>query len=160
MSPLKKLTVDRRGAVAMIIALGSPMLIGGMGLSIDTIQWTIAKRELQRQADSAAIAGAFSLAQGANVTSSAAADLARNASLPLSLTRIENAPTAGSEAGNARAVRVVIASQLKLPFSGALLGGAIEIPAEATVSGGYSNGNVNSNQTRTLSPGNDRGMDL
>jgi hypothetical protein len=252
---IRKLLRDRRGAVAMILALGTPVLIGGMGLSIDTIQWTLAKRQLQRQADSGAIAGAFGLAQGASVQSTVSGDLTRNTSLPLSTTVIENAPTAGPEAGNPRAVRVAIATEMNLPFSGFFVGGPVEIPAEATasmvsngqycalslenttatgitmwgsstvnlgcgmatnsrgntavaaggssritaspiaavgvvpnssnygpgtdlisysvsqpdpfaglpnptVSGGYSNGNVNSNQTRTLNPGNYRGMDL
>ena len=102
MSPLRKLRHDRRGAVAMILALATPMLVGGMGFGIDTIQWTLAKRSLQRQADSGAIAGAYALAQGASVSTSVNSDLARNQTLPLSTTVIENAPTAGPHAGKAR----------------------------------------------------------
>jgi Flp pilus assembly protein TadG len=97
MSPLKNLMQDRRGAVAMVLALATPVLVGGMAFGIDTIQWTLARRELQRQADSAAIAGAYGLAQGADVRASVTSDLARNASFPLSQTAIENAPTAGRQ---------------------------------------------------------------
>jgi hypothetical protein len=111
-----------------------PILIGGMGLGIDTIQWTMAKRELQRQADSGAIAGAYSLAQGADVQAAVRSDLARNNSFTLSETVIENAPAAGPEAGNARAVRVALATEMNLPFSGFLRDGPVEIPAEATAS--------------------------
>jgi Flp pilus assembly protein TadG len=255
MGPFVRLVQDRRGAVAMILALSTPVLIGSVGLGVDTIQWTLARRELQRQADSAAIAGAYSLAQGASVQDAVTNDLARNASFTLSETVVENAPTAGPQAGNARAVRVALATEMNLPFSGIMMDGPVEIPAEATaqmvsngqycalsleqgtatgitmwgsstvnlgcgmatnsrgttavaaggsssitaspvaavgvvpasnnygagterisysvaqpdpfaglpqptVVGGYSNGNVNSNQTRTLNPGNYRGMDL
>lgn len=134
MSPLLKLRNDRRGAVAMILALSTPVLVGGMGLGIDTIQWTLAKRAIQRQADSAAIAGAYSLAQGADVQAAVTSDLARNASFPLTSTVIENAPTAGPHAGNARSVRVALETEMNLPFTGFLLNGAVEIPAEATAS--------------------------
>lgn len=134
MSPLCNLPKDRRGAVAMVLALSMPVLIGGMGLGIDTIQWTLAKRELQRQADSGAIAGAYSLAQGANVLSAVQSDLARNSSFTLTQTIIENAPNAGPEAGNVRAVRVVLATEMNLPFSGFLRDGPVVIPAEATAS--------------------------
>ena len=134
MSPLRKLRHDRRGAVAMILALATPMLVGGMGFGIDTIQWTLAKRSLQRQADSGAIAGAYALAQGASVSTSVNSDLARNQTLPLSTTVIENAPTAGPHAGNASSVRVVLATRMNLPFAGFFLDGPVEIPAEATAS--------------------------
>src|SRR5512146_3215818 len=106
MGPFDRLVQDRRGAVAMILALSTPVLVGGVGLGVDTIQWTLARRELQRQADSAAIAGAYSLAQGASVQTAVTSDLARNNSFALSETVIENAPTAGPQAGNSRAVRV------------------------------------------------------
>jgi hypothetical protein len=134
MSPLRNLIRDRNGAVAMVLALSTPVLIGGMGLGIDTIQWTLARRELQRQADSAAIAGAYGLAQGASVQAAVANDLVRNTSFPLSRTVIENAPTAGPQAGNTRAVRVAVATQMNLPFTGILMDGPIDIPAEATAS--------------------------
>lgn len=134
MGPLPRLIRDRRGAVAMILALSTPILVGGMGLGIDTIQWTLAKRSIQRQADSAAIAGAYSLAQGADVQQAVTNDLARNASFPLTTTVIENAPTAGPHAGNTRSVRVALATEMNLPFTGFFLDGAVEIPAEATAS--------------------------
>lgn len=134
MSPLPELSQDRRGAVAMVLALATPVLIGSMGLGIDTIQWTLARRELQRQADSAAIAGAYGLVQGADVQSAATNDLDRNASFPLSQMVIENAPTAGPQAGNPRAVRVAVATRMNLPFTGFLMDGPVDIPAEATAS--------------------------
>ena len=134
MSPLSRFIRDRRGAMAMTLALSLPMLIGGLGFGIDTIQWTLAKRALQRQADSGAIAGAYGLAQNADVQATVSSDLARNASFPLSSTVIENAPTAGPLAGDDRAVRVALATTMNLPFTGYFLNGAVAIPAEATAS--------------------------
>ena len=55
---------DRRANVFILAAFGLPLVIGGTGLGIDTIQWTLTQRKLQRMADSAALAGAYALAQG------------------------------------------------------------------------------------------------
>ncbi|MBC7520393.1 MAG: Tad domain-containing protein [Sandarakinorhabdus sp.] len=116
----------------MIIALSLPVFLGGAALAIDTIQWSLATRQMQRQADSGAIAGAFALAQGRNVTSNVNSDLARNNFVTLTVTPvIENAPTVGPKAGNAKAVRVVVATTMKLPFSGMFIRG-MPLSAEAT----------------------------
>ncbi|WP_300974001.1 pilus assembly protein TadG-related protein [Sphingomonas sp. LHG3406-1] len=56
---LKKLRRDERGNILIITAAAMPMLIGLAGLATDTIQWALWKRQLQRAADSAAIAGVY-----------------------------------------------------------------------------------------------------
>jgi hypothetical protein len=132
-SVLGKLAADRRGGVAAIVVVAFPVLIGGVAFAADTIQWTYIKRAIQRQADSAAIAGAFGLAQGSNVNEIATADIARNNNVTLTLAPvIENAPTAGPFVGNARAVRVALGTNVRLPFSGYLMRRDVLIPAEAT----------------------------
>jgi hypothetical protein len=68
------------------------------------------------------------------VQSTVTNDLARNSGVALTSTVIENAPTAGPQAGNARAVRVVLRTQMNLPFSNYIMGGPVTIPAEATAS--------------------------
>lgn len=135
MSLLQRLRQSRRGSVAMVIAGATPVLIGSLGLAVDSIQWSLAKRQLQRQADSAAIAGAYALAQGANVQGSVTIDLARNTHVALTeAPTIENAPTAGAFAGDTRAVRVRLVSARALPFSGILLDEPVPVAAEATAS--------------------------
>lgn len=135
MSPAKRLLKDRKGAVALIMAAATPIIVGGLGLSIDTIQWTLTKRQMQRQADSGAIAGAYGLAQGRSVAAVVADDLARNAFVDLTNDPVvENAPTAGPQAGNSRAVRVALSTNVNLPFTGFFLNGPLTIPAEATAS--------------------------
>lgn len=125
----------------MLASLSLPVLVGAAGLATDTIQWTLWKRQIQRQADSAALAGAYARAQGKSASASATADLTRNASVTLSATpTIENAPTAGAYAGNDKAVRVILQTQQTLPFSSLFLPTAPVIQAEATAAA-VSNGN-------------------
>jgi Flp pilus assembly protein TadG len=56
---LKKLRRNERANVLILTAFSMPLLIGSAGLAVDTIQWTLWKRQLQRAADSAAIAGVY-----------------------------------------------------------------------------------------------------
>ena len=55
----KKLWNNDRGNALIIVGAALPMLIGAAGLATDTIQWALWKRQLQRAADSAAIAGVY-----------------------------------------------------------------------------------------------------
>lgn len=64
LSILQTLARDMRGNVLVIAGLGLPVIIGGAGLGIHSIQLVLTKRQLQREADSAALAGAYSLFQG------------------------------------------------------------------------------------------------
>lgn len=55
----RRLLKDKRGNVLVIACAAMPMIIGCAGLATDTIEWTLWKRQLQRAADSAAIAGVY-----------------------------------------------------------------------------------------------------
>lgn len=55
----RKLWNDDRGNALIIAGAALPLLVGSAGLATDTIHWTLWKRELQRAADSAAIAGVY-----------------------------------------------------------------------------------------------------
>jgi Flp pilus assembly protein TadG len=50
---------DDRGNALIIAGAALPLLVGSAGLATDTIHWTLWKRELQRAADSGAIAGVY-----------------------------------------------------------------------------------------------------
>ena len=50
---------DRRGVVAVLVGLMAPVLVMALGLGIEVSRWSVAKVELQRIADAAALAGAF-----------------------------------------------------------------------------------------------------
>lgn len=130
---LGRLWRNERGNVLIITAAALPLTIGSAAMTTDMIQWVVWKRELQRQADSGALAGAFSLTQSKTVSSTVTADLTKNADTTLTVTStIENAPTAGSYAGNTKAVRVLLSTSRKLPFSSLFLTTAPTIKAEAT----------------------------
>jgi len=131
--PLRRLWRENKGNVLAIAAASLPLLVGAAGLAVDTTQWTYWRRQLQREADSAALAGAFARAQNASGVTAASNDLARTNRLTLSgLADIQSAPTTGAYAGNAQAVRVSIATAQRLPFSGFFLSSAPVISASAT----------------------------
>lgn len=126
-------TRDRRGSLATMTALLMPVLIGAAGLASDTVQWTLVRRSLQRQVDSAALAGAYALTQNRDVSSTVTADLAKNSNFTLAAAAvIENGPTTGPFAGDGNAVRVAIEADARLPFTGLFLGRATTIAVEAT----------------------------
>ncbi len=56
---LREIWEDKRGNSLIIAAAALPLLLGSAGLATDTIQWALWKRQLQRAADSAAIAGVY-----------------------------------------------------------------------------------------------------
>ena len=59
-SVLRRIWEDKNGNALVLGAAALPLLLGSAGLATDTIQWALWKRQLQRAADSAAIAGAYS----------------------------------------------------------------------------------------------------
>ena len=63
-SSFKRLWRDRRGNALAIAGAALPLVLGSAGLASDTIQWTLWKRQLQRAADSAAMAGVYAIASG------------------------------------------------------------------------------------------------
>src|SRR3546814_14845179 len=89
-----RLLRDRTGNVLMMAAASMPLLVGAAGLATDTVQWTLWKRQIQRQADSAALAGAYAVAPGFNAADRATAELSRMATVALTPTPPnDNAPT-------------------------------------------------------------------
>jgi Flp pilus assembly protein TadG len=64
---------DRRGVVAMWIALTLPTLMMALGLGIEVSSWTISQIELQRTADNAALAGVMNYTQTSSAQSAAGA---------------------------------------------------------------------------------------
>lgn len=129
---LRRLRQERAGNVVAIAAICLPLLVGAAGLAVDTTQWTYWRRQLQREADSAALAGAFAKAQSKDPVAAANSDLSRTNTILLSAADIHSAPTAGAFAGNAQAVRVSLTTTQRLPFSGSFLLATPAISASAT----------------------------
>lgn len=125
---------DSTANALILFAVATPVVLGGAGLATDTIQWSLWKRELQRSADSSALAGAYALARGNDVSSAVERDLTLSYDRTLLSKAIENAPTSGAYAGDGQAVRVLLTYQRVLPFSSLFMTAAPTIEAVATAS--------------------------
>jgi len=130
---LRAFSRNERGNALVIAATTLPLVIAAAAISIDTVQVSLAKRQLQRSADSSALAGAHALVQQREVAPSVYHDLALNNDVNLSVSpTIQNAPTAGPYAGNLRAVRVVLSAERPVPFISVFWAATMNVTAEAT----------------------------
>jgi Flp pilus assembly protein TadG len=133
----RRLFKDRRGNALVMAGAFLPLIVGSAGLATDTIQWTLWKRQLQRAADSAAIAGVYDRvgAAGATTTTSATVshDLTLNLhtwfSLKTGFPQVTYPTNAGSMTNQ---VQVSLAIQQPLPFSSFFMTAAPTITANAT----------------------------
>lgn len=126
----RRLKSSEAGNVLVLTAMALPALLGAGGLAMDTIQWTLMQRQMQREADSAALAGAYAKAQGSDAVVAAKASLARDALLKLTETPEINPYAA--YAGSNSAVKVALTTKSTLPFSSLFLPQGTTIKAEAT----------------------------
>jgi Flp pilus assembly protein TadG len=143
---LKKLWRDRRGNALIVAGAALPLIIGSAGLATDTIQWVLWKRELQRLADSSALAGAYAKKAGAAIDNCSGVSSATYAqpiaynvkkysviSSDSNLTcSASNAPDDGAYTADPNAVRVHLTMQRTLSFSGMFMSSAPVIRANAT----------------------------
>ena len=130
---VRKLLRSERGNVLVIGAATMPLMIGAAAVGLDTIQLSLWKRQLQRMADSSALAGARAIAQSKTASTAVTRDLTFNNQVSLySAPVIQNAPATGAYAGNNQAVRVVLQAQRTLPFWQFFQGSSPIITVEAT----------------------------
>ncbi|MEO6248382.1 MAG: pilus assembly protein TadG-related protein [Sphingomicrobium sp.] len=148
MKLLSRIWQNRRGNVIIIMGAMLPLVIGCAGLATDTIQWTLWKRQLQRAADSAAIAGVYTRTVTDTQTAVETAvcnDLVKNQHTGLVLagsyttcpdgTTRRGPVTLLSDSGNAtKQVRVSLTVQQSLPFSSMFMTSVPQIVANATAS--------------------------
>ena len=144
---IRKILKDRRGNALAIACATMPLVIGAAGLATDTIEWTLWKRQLQRAADSAALAGVYDRAQATNgaTTNTPTAvcnDIAINLHTWMNL--IGTSPCTGTvgsysdiqypaaDAFVANKVQVTLRVQQPLPFSSLFMSAAPVIEARAT----------------------------
>jgi Flp pilus assembly protein TadG len=147
---VKRLLKNERGNVLLIGVATMPLLLGSAAVSIDVIQLELWKRQIQRAADSASLAGAHALAQDASTGSAVANDLDEHVAYDL-----DNSQTlpvvpevlSGSFAGGAfstqtcgqrgvaaclgKTVQVTLRAQRTLPFISFFTGSANTIAATA-----------------------------
>lgn len=133
----RKLWQDKRGNALMIAGAMLPLVVGAAGLATDTIQWTLWKRQLQRAADSAAIAGVYTrqAANGATtgVSDAVSHDLTLDNHVWMSLKSgfpvVEPLAPDGVKTNQ---VRVTLAIQQRLPFSSMFMSSPPTIRAVST----------------------------
>lgn len=130
----RKLLRSERGNVLVMGAAIMPLMIGAAAVGLDTIQLSLWKRQLQRMADSSALAGAHALVQSRAPGAAVTRDLEINNQLALLAGSpvVENAPTTGPGINNARAVRVQLSAQRHLPFWRFFQGTSPVVTVEAT----------------------------
>jgi Flp pilus assembly protein TadG len=136
---MKSLWRDKRGNALVIAAASLPLVLGSAGLASDTIEWALWKRQLQRAADSAAMAGVYAkvhseTAAGApTYTAAVTADLAHNNHVGITTAVMSiSPPPNGAFSADDMAVRVTLAVQMKLSFSSLFLSTPPTIRATAT----------------------------
>ena len=133
----KRLWNDKRGNVLVIAGAALPMIIGSAGLATDTIQWALWKRQLQRGADSAAIAGVYDRVYANGGTSTVVAavntDLGKNSHVGITLLagypQVEYPADTSVYAG---AVKVTLQIQKTLAFSSVFMSSPPIIRVEST----------------------------
>ena len=130
---LRSLLRDNRGNALVIGAATLPLVIGAAAIGVDTIHLSVSKRQLQRAADSAAIAGARARAQSMPVNTAVNYDLGLNNDVALNgAPTIQNAPAVGAFTADQNAVRVVLTAQRSVPFISFFTSAQMNITVEAT----------------------------
>jgi hypothetical protein len=123
------------GAIAVIVALMAPMLVGAMGLGSEAGYWYLTQRRLQNAADVAAYAVAQRRTAGDEASAQRIADyLVENSDVtPFGdvTVQVVSPPTAGAFAGAATAVEIVITQSVPRFLSAIYTADPIEISARA-----------------------------
>jgi Flp pilus assembly protein TadG len=131
----RRMAVDRRGNVAVLVALSLPVLVGFAGLGLETGVWYKTKRVAQNSADAAAISGAIERAKNNSLgmTTTATAEAVRNgwSNAASSTFALNNPPSSGPNAGVAQAVEVRLSMQQPALFSRLIRTDATTIGARA-----------------------------
>ena len=131
----RKLWNDERGNALIIAGAALPLVIGSAGLASDTVQWTLWKRQLQRAADSAALAGVYAKVQnnsGQTPAQAVDADLLDNNHTNITLLGGYPEVTYPTGSGWLNGVKVKLALQKELGFSSVFMSSPPVIVAEAT----------------------------
>jgi Flp pilus assembly protein TadG len=131
---LRKIWRDKRGNALIIAGAALPLVVGAAGLGTDTVQWVLWKRELQRAADTAALAGAYAQMQtGESVNAAVGAHLTDNNHTGIALLSGYPNISYPSDTGTyTKAVQVTLAMQKTLGFSSLFLSTPPTITATAT----------------------------
>jgi Flp pilus assembly protein TadG len=127
MAQMRRMQSDRRGAVAVVIALlAIPVLAGFAAMAVDTSTWSSAQNSAQGAADNAALSALVAAGAGASstqVTNEALANAAlngfTNGQNGVTVT-VNNPPKSGPNTSNSSAYEVIVTKPQKTLFGGLL----------------------------------------
>lgn len=122
---------DERGNVLAMTAIVLPVVLGAVGLAVDTTQWVLTKRQLQSVADSAALSGSYTALQGGDIDYAVDQDVTRRRSEFAGLTTIATL-SPSSRPGDPYAVEVVLAVPAPLTFAKLFMSKPMMISVAAT----------------------------
>jgi Flp pilus assembly protein TadG len=115
---------DKKGATAVVMALGATAIIGITGLAIDVASWEVNLRKMQGAADQAALAALTVANAGLDKTTEAKAVSATDGFVDgqgnVTVT-VNQPPSQGSHTANSSALEVVITQPQSLMFTGLFL---------------------------------------
>ena len=126
---------DTRGGIAIFAAIAFPVVIGGLGLGVETGYWHMTQRKLQHAADVAAHAAAVRNRAGdeyagmktaAQYVATTSGYLADRGTLEMNVP-----PSSGSHVGNADAVEVILTENWGRWFTSLYADGQVPIGARA-----------------------------
>jgi hypothetical protein len=129
LSWLRDLVSSERGNVFVVGAAVMPLLLGSAAFAVDTIQLSVWKRQLQRAADSSAIAGAYAVSLGDDTHNAVHRDLDKNAFPLLSQ---EESIVEGARLGFDQTVWVTLTASRELPFMSIFTRQPTTLVADAT----------------------------
>jgi hypothetical protein len=127
---------NRRGTVAVVTAVATPLIVGFAGLGVEVGSWQTSKRTLQTAADAAALSGAIQSALGsddAGIRLAALRDAARNGFTSQNEfdAVVHSPPRSGAYMADPTAVEVVLARQQRPLVSKVMFGQTVAIGARS-----------------------------
>lgn len=132
---LHRFSVDTTGAVAVLAAIVFPVVVGGLGLGIETGYWYMTQRKLQHAADVAAHAASARNRAGDSESGihGAALTVASNSGFlpPIGTIAVNTPPTSGAYIGDRDAVEVILTETRTRWFTAVFAEGPVEIRARA-----------------------------
>ncbi len=118
---LRALRRDKSGNVMLLAGLAMPIMVGGVGLGVDTAQWYLWKRELQFATDQAALAGAYAKASGNSAWESRVINQVAQNKTVAAFAQVTAVTASNDGFGTNNAVDVTVEGAKDLPFSGMFL---------------------------------------
>lgn len=132
---LRRFCADSRGAVVVLAAILFPVVVGGLGLGVETSYWYLTQRKLQHAADVSAHAGSARNRAGDSLAEieEAAAHIAHASGLPFDggTVTVNVPPASGAFLGDPDSLEVLLAETRTRWFTSVYASGSVTLRARA-----------------------------